>query len=83
MSLIKIENCSIQRNRCQDLMVFVFITTTNKFLRFDGVCFVITGQFISFLFELAVIGDCVYYWNREAVIQSCGVIIDLSKLIGK
>ena len=51
----KIENCSIERSRCRDLIVFVF-TNMKKFLRFDGICFVTMGKFILFLFKLAVIG---------------------------
>ena len=52
MHLIKTANCSIEKNRCWDLIVFVF-TTINKFLRFDGTCC---------LFKPTVIGDCVYSW---------------------
>ena len=36
-------------------------STINKFFRFDGICFVTTGKFISLLFKLAVNNDCVQY----------------------
>lgn len=53
MRLIKTANCSIEKkNRCWDLIVFVF-TTMNKFSRFDGICC---------LFKPTAIGDCVYSW---------------------
>ena len=53
---MKIENCSIERNRCRDLTIFVF-ASMKKFSRFDDICFVTTGKFILFLFKLAGIGD--------------------------
>ena len=40
----------------RNLIVFVF-TTINKFLRFDGICFITTGKLISFLFKFTVNRD--------------------------